>query len=175
MKRDLCEYSAKFIQDICRFYGDVYDDRVEDSRPPAAGWKDGLTTFREAGTDWLPGMPSAHKSLGAFQKELKEKYDILLSTCKIRKILISGGVWTTERSREVQALFSLLTTGTKTEPAIDPDHAIRVISHRLGISRPLVTIYLPYSKGVNGLEQRSKNAIRCENYRRRKAEKQKKE
>lgn len=175
MKQGLCEYSAEFIQDICRFYGDVYDDRIEDSRPPAAGWKNGFLEPRDAGIDWFPGMPSEHKSLKSFQTELKEKYDILLSTCKIRKILISGGVWTTERSREVQALFSLLTAGTETEPALDPDHAIQVISRRLGISRSLVTVYLPYSKGVNGLEQRSKNAIRCDNYRRRKAEKQKEE
>lgn len=172
MKKDLCEYSASFIREICKLYGDRYDDRIEDSRPPAAGWKCGFLGPRDAGIDWLPGMPSEHKSLKSFQTELKEKYGIILSSCKIRKILISGGVWTTERSREIQALFSLLTSGTEDEPALKPDKAILEISRRLGISRVMVTVNLPYSKGVNGLEDKSKNAVRCANYRRRKAEKQ---
>ena len=58
-------------------------------------------------------------------------------------------------------------------PRMKPEQAVIAVSEELKISRPLVSIHLPYSKGVNGLEEKSKNAIRCEKYRRRKAEKQK--
>lgn len=52
------------------------------------------------------------------------------------------------------------------------DEAIREISRRLEISTELVIMNLPYLKVVNRLENRSKNAIRCERYRKRKAEKE---
>ena len=105
MKDSVKTFSDEFIQKICRIYGDIYDDRIEDSRPPSAGKKNGVVERREAGTDWFPGMAAGHKSLAAFQRELEEIHGMKLSTSKIRKILISGGVWTTERSREVQHLF----------------------------------------------------------------------
>ncbi len=66
-----------------------------------AGSVDGCPDKREAGADWKPGMPAAHKSLSAFQKELEDRHGIRLPTSKIRKLLISGGGWTTKRSREV--------------------------------------------------------------------------
>ena len=68
------------------FYHDYYDDREEDSRIK--------------GLDWVPGMKAGHKSMGAFQKELEEVHGIHLSRTKLQKILITGGCWTTERSRE---------------------------------------------------------------------------
>ena len=83
--------SEAFIRYICTLYRDCYDDRLEDSRPPAAGSRNGQTDKRPAGADWEPGMPAGHKSLNAFQKELSEEHGIRLSTSKIRKILISGG------------------------------------------------------------------------------------
>ena len=49
--------SAEYVKMICGLYGDVYDDREEDSKP--------------SGQDWMPGMQSVHKSLSSFQKELK--------------------------------------------------------------------------------------------------------
>ena len=85
--------SKEYIDYICSLYGDVYDDRIEDSKPPTAG-----AERREAGSDWVPGQVADHKSLGAFQKELEEM-GIKLSTSKIKKILVSGGCWTTERSK----------------------------------------------------------------------------
>ena len=57
--------SQDYVLMICRLYGDVYDDREEDSKIK--------------GLDWEPGLKSAHKSLGAFQKELDEVYGIHLS------------------------------------------------------------------------------------------------
>ena len=154
--------STAFIQEICGIYGDRYDDRQEDSRPPAAGKKNGKADRRVAGEDWEPGMPAAHKSLGALQKELVEKHGIRLSTSKIRKVLISGGCWTTERSREVQALYNEL---TQSQSGINPEKAIYMISIQLGISKAAVDVNLPYINGVNGLEQKSQNARRCAKYR----------
>lgn len=87
------EPSKEYIDYISGLYGDVYDDRIEDCRPPAAG-----DDFRDPGEDWKPGQVADHKSLTAFQKELKAM-GISLSTSKIRKILITGNCWTTERSR----------------------------------------------------------------------------
>ena len=83
--------SQDYITYICELFGDTYDDREEDSSPK--------------GRDWVPGKKSNHTSLSAFQKRL-EKFSIRLSTGKIRKILITGGVWTTERSRKIAELYS---------------------------------------------------------------------
>lgn len=160
--------SAAFVQKICALYGDRYDDRLEDSRPPAAGKKNGRADKRLAGEDWEPGIPAAHKSLSAFQKELAEKHDIRLSTSKIRKILVSCGCWTTARSREIQTLYDDL---SKSRQDIRPDQAVREISIQLGISVAAVSMNIPYINGANKLENPSKNAVRCARYRKRKKEK----
>ena len=119
--------SQDYIDLICTLYGDRYDDREEDSRP--------------GGEDWVPGEKAMHTSLAAFQKELEER-DIKLSTAKIRKILITGGCWTTERSREVQALYEKL-------------GSVKKVAKALGLTEPLVTMYLPYEKVVYDLEEKS--------------------
>ena len=159
--------SAAFIRNICALYGDCYDDRLEDSRPPTAGSKNGQTNKRTAGADWEPGTPAWHKSLCAFQKELLVKHGIYLSTSKIRKILISDGLWSTERSREIQALYMEM---TQAQSGIDPEQVVSLISKKLGVSKSTVIIYLPYINGVNRLEQKSKNAQRCAKYRKKKQE-----
>ncbi len=82
--------TAEYVAYICTLYGDTYDDREEDSRP--------------GGEDWIPGVKANHSSLAVFKKELEEQ-GISLSTAKIRKILITGGCWSTGRSREVQELY----------------------------------------------------------------------
>ena len=51
--------SDDYISFICSLYNDVYDDRIEDTKP--------------GGLDWIPGMTAEHKSLAAFQKELVEQ------------------------------------------------------------------------------------------------------
>lgn len=155
--------SKEYIDYICSLYGDVYDDRIEDCRPPAAGYE-----FREAGADWAPGREADHKSLNAFQRQLKEE-GILLSSTKIRKILISGGCWSTERSREVTALFIKY---TKTEKegglGLSEKDAKKRIAEELGIYLSTVTINLPYQRVVHKLENRSSNAVRCARYKERK-------
>ena len=112
-------------------------------------------------------MLAGHKSLNVFQKELIDRHGIHLSTSKIRKILISGGLWTTERSREIQALYAEF---TRPQSGIDPEQAISLISKKIGVSKPTVVVNLPYINGVNRLEQKSKNAKRCAKYREKKQE-----
>ena len=155
--------SKDYIRKICELYNDSYDDRIEDSRPPAAGEARCLP-----GEDWKPGQVAEHKSLIAFQRELLDA-GIKMSTSKIKKILISGGCWSTERSREVQRYYNHFTLpisdGGRGMSAAD---AIKEISNLLGISVVTVSVNLPYSNVVYKLENKSSNARRCERYKERK-------
>lgn len=162
--------SNEYIKHICDLYNDYYDDRIEESNPPTAG-----NNPKTAGEDWRPGVLAAHKSLVAFQKELEEE-GISLSTSKIKKILVTGGCWTTARSRQVQELYDRYTKeGVRDED--DPDtagkiltaaEAVERISKELRISKVSVSVNIPYQDVVYKLEQRSKNAIRCARYRKKK-------
>ena len=130
--------SREYVDYICGLYGDRYDDREEDSKPQ--------------GKDWLPGESANHKSLERFRKQLKGNYDIELSTAKIRKILITGGRWSTERSREIQKKYSEL-------------KSVPLVAERLGLSTALVVMNLPYEKVVYDLDDKSGNAKRIERWR----------
>lgn len=155
--------SKEYIEYICSLYCDVYDDRNEDCRPPAAGDK-----LRAAGVDWVPGQVADHKSLGAFQKQLDE-LGIKLSTSKIRKILISGGCWSTERSREIKSLFDHMTKAIEDGGlGLSEQVAVKRIAADLKVSVVTVSVNLPYQNVVYKLEKRSKNAIRCSRYKERK-------
>lgn len=155
--------SREYVEYICNLYADVYDDRLEDCRPPAAG-----DALRDAGEDWKPGQVAEHKSLAAFQKEL-EVQGIKLSTSKIRKILITGGCWTTERSREIAELLeyyiSPVDEGGK---GLSGDVAVKKIAEDLKVSIVTVSVNLPYQNVVYKLENRSSNARRCARYKERK-------
>ena len=129
--------SRDFIERICDLYGDTYDDREEDSKP--------------GGENWVPGKEANHTSLVAFQKMLKEN-GIELSTAKIRKILITGGCWSTERSREVAELY-------------DKYGSVKRVAEILKVSEALVNMYLPYEKAVYDLEEKSGNAKRIARWR----------
>ena len=160
--------SNDYIRHICDIYNDYYDDRIEESNPPTAG-----NNPKTAGEDWRPGVAAAHKSLVAFQKELEEE-GIRLSTSKIKKILVTGGCWTTARSRQVQELYEKYTkrdadSGSDGRALTAPE-AVTRISKELGISKVSVSVNIPYQDVVYKLDQRSKNAIRCERYRNKKKE-----
>ena len=142
--------SEKLIWMIYSPYGDVYDDRIENTAMPTEGVKK-----KEAGPDWEPGTPARHQSLSAFQKELKEQHGIILSTSKLRKILITGGCWTTKRSREVAEQFARY-------------HSISKVAHALGVTSALVTMYLPYNKTVYKIDEKSPAARRTEKWREKK-------
>ncbi len=147
--------SQEYVSLICRLYGDAYDDREEDSRI--------------RGLDWKPGIKAVHKSMGAFQRELEEVHGIHLSRTKLQKILITGGCWTTERSREVQWLVEeYIAPAAKGGKGMTPKDAVRVVAKHLGISNVSVVINLPYGKVVYGLDEKSSNAKRIERCRERK-------
>lgn len=130
--------SEDYISFICKLYDDIYDDRKEDSRPH--------------GENWNPGVCANHRSLESFRRDLKNSYDIALSTAKIRKILITGGCWTTESSRNIQRYYNEL-------------KSISEVANKLGVSTAIVTMNLPYEKVVYDLENKSGNARRIEKYR----------
>ena len=130
--------SQDYISFICSLYGDYYDDREEDSSL--------------GGADWEPGKKAMHTSLEAFRIKLQKTNDIKLSTAKIRKILITGGLWTTERSREVAVLFNEFNSVDK-------------VAAELGVTPELVTMYLPYKKVVYDLDEKSGNAKRAARWR----------
>ena len=132
---------SDYIRHICALYNDAYDDREEDSRP--------------GGENWVPGQKAQHTSLEAFRRELQDVHGISLSTAKIRKILITGGLWTTERSREVAELYERYGSVSR-------------VAEELGLSSGLVRTYLPYQRTVYDLEEKSGNARRIDRWRERK-------
>lgn len=152
--------TAEYIEYVCSLYGDVYDDRLEDCKPPAAG-----DEIRNPGKDWIPGQVANHKSIIAFQRELVEM-GIVLSSSKIRKILITGGCWSTERSREIGEFFDKLTRPkSKGGSGVKRDAAVAKIATELNISVVTVSVNLPYENVVYNLEHKSSNAKRCAKYR----------
>ena len=159
-KTKKCVTSEDFIVRICQSYGDIYDDRIEDCKPPAAG-----DAIRTPGKDWVPGQVANHKSIIAFQRELEDK-GIKLSSSKIRKILITGGLWSTERSREIEALFNhYICTKSKGGAGLKRDSAVTKIASDLNISVVTVSVNLPYESVVYNLVHKSSNAKRCAKYR----------
>jgi len=140
--------SRQFVERICHLYGDVYDDREEDSAP--------------GGLDWKPGQRSLHKSLVSFQWELDE-LGIKLTTGKIKKILITGGCWTTERTREVGLLYETLTTAeSEGGQGLSHQAAVKAISSELELSVGMICMSLPYNRVVYTLDDKSSNAKRCD-------------
>lgn len=155
--------SSDYINLICSLYGSSYDDRIENTSPPTAG-----DMPRDPGADWMPGAVASHKSLISFQRELKQQ-GIKLSTSKIKKILITGGLWTTETSRSIQADFQAYTSSVEDGgEGLDPADAVKRIAAERGISVVTVSVNLPYSSVVYNLENRSSNAKRCARYKERK-------
>ena len=145
-------YSNEFVEQICNLYGDIYDDREEDSRI--------------GGANWHPGVQAAHRSMGAFQRDLQEIHGISLSRSKIQKILITGGRWSTERSRGVQQLYEEYTSPVSAGGrGMSPEDAVRSIADFLGISTVCVSINLPYQKTVYDLDEKTPNAKRIERWR----------
>ena len=162
--------SSDYIDFICSLYNSSYDDRIENTAPPTAGGED-----RTPGEDWMPGAVASHKSLISFQRELAEQ-GIRLSTSKIKKILVTGGLWTTQQTRTIQEMFGHY-TGSLEEggEGEDPAAAIKRIADELEISTVSVSVSLPYMDVVYNLPEPSANAKRCRRWKERKATKQRNE
>lgn len=162
--------SSDYIDFICSLYNSSYDDRIENTAPPTAGGED-----RTPGEDWAPGMTANHKSLISFQRELAEQ-GIRLSTSKIKKILVTGGRWTTATTREIQEMFELYTSSLEEGgEGMNPAAAIKRIADELEISTVSVSVSLPYMDVVYNLPEPSANAKRCRRWKERKATKQRNE
>lgn len=73
-------------------------------------------------------------------------------TAKLRKILITGGCWTTETSREIMEQYERL-------------GSVKKVAEALEVSEALVKMYLPYERTVYDLEDKSGNARRIERWR----------
>lgn len=140
--------TQEFIVYICTLYGDVYDDTKENSSIK--------------GDDWTPGKQSEHKSLRRFREELEEQYNIKLSTTKIRKILISGGCYSTELSRSIMHEWEIYHNAAKVAEVLD-------------ISESSVWTYLPYTKTVYDLADKSDEAKSIQRWRAKKKEEQRQE
>ena len=78
-----------------------------------------------------------------------------LSEQVVRRILISCGVYWSERAENVTALFQRGKT-------------VKEIAEELQISRTTVFCYIPYEKGSYVLGDKSNNAIRIQKWRQRK-------
>ena len=109
--------------------------------------------------DFYASVSDAYNSPGEGEqgRDGKKKQELLaeefgISRIKVRKILITGGCWTTERSREVCALYEKYGSVAK-------------VAKVLGLSETLVKTYLPYGKVVYDLEEKSGNAKRVERWR----------
>ena len=59
--------SQNYITYICELYNDIYDDRVENTCPPAVGNSPCIPS-----EDWVPGQHAEHKSLSVFHRQLQE-------------------------------------------------------------------------------------------------------
>ena len=144
--KNLNETSLKptidFVSEICELYGEDYDDRLEIKTPI--------------------GEKSNHKSLRAFQRELKEK-GIDLSTNKILKILISGGKYSTEKSREIASIYQDYINQGCSEA-----EAVQLTAEDCELTQAAICMYLPYKKTAYKLENKTGNAKRCDKYRKRK-------
>lgn len=158
--------SQNYIDFICSLYNSSYDDRIENTAPPTAGGED-----RTPGEDWVPGVTANHKSLISFQRELAEQ-GIRLSTSKIKKILVTGGLWTTQQTRTIQEMFRLYTGSLEDGgEGLNPAAAIKRIAVELEISTVSVSISLPYMDVVYNLPEPSANAKRCRRWKERKVTK----
>ena len=97
-------------------------------------------------------MPATHSAGWPLSTHQRPLGGAKCTTAKIRKILITGGCWTTERSREVGELY-------------EKYGSIARVAEELQLSETLVKTYLPYNKVVYDLEDKSGNARRVERWR----------
>ena len=68
-----------------------------------------------------------------------------MSSSKIRKILITGGCWSTERSREIARLYDEYTRPVfEGGKGLKRNAAVKRISDELAVSVVTVSVNLPY-------------------------------
>lgn len=80
-----------------------------------------------------------------------------MSQVKVRKILLTRGLWSSPRSIEIGKLLA-------------EGKTVKEVAAELGISPVSVQAYMPYEKGLYGEEDKSNDAVRSEEYRERQSE-----
>lgn len=105
--------------------------------------------------DFLQEVAECYKeSLKVSLRDVAAEFDITL--LKVRKVLITAGVYATDTSEQVQNL--------KVQGKTIPE-----IMEITGLSRASVHSYLPYKKGIYNAKEASLDAERCKKYRQRKS------
>lgn len=100
----------------------------------------------------------ATHSLNQTATLLSKEHQIDIAYQKVRKILITAGVYENPTSREINRLFA-------------EGNTVLEIAKLLDMSPISVHGYLPYQKGLYRGPERSKSALRSERYRKKKASK----
>ncbi len=108
----------------------------------------------------MPDVSLYQQIVDAYEREGKVAAVVKalhVAAAKVRRVLITEGLWSSPTSRKIAAL---LDEGLKKEE----------IAERLQCSVHAVEFYLPYKRGAYGLGQQSNTAQRIEDYRKRKAQ-----
>lgn len=137
------------IAEACSLFGEPYDDRETP-----------ISLFSSP-----HGQKPKHTSLRSVAEEME------ISTVKVRKLLISGGFYSTVTSRRVQELYNEARAAylKKGEcPAQAEKFAVITVSRQTHLGRASVYSYLPFKNNAYGLEEKSAAAIWQRRYRERK-------
>lgn len=137
------------IVTACSYFGSPFDDRTDD-----------YSIF------YAPhGQEPEHVTLHQVADVMK------ISTVKVRKLLISGNYYSTERSREIQERYSELVEIYTSQGLNQPQaekKAVLTICDEMKLGKASVYSYLPFKNTAYGIEEKSSTAIRQERYRKRK-------
>ena len=141
--------TEEMIKSACSLFGEPYDDRETPT-----------SLFLSP-----HGQKPEHTSLRSVAEEME------ISTVKVRKLLISGGFYSTVTSRTVKRLYDeAVKENIKNgmNPAQAEKHAVITVSHQTHFGRASVYSYLPFKNDAYGIEEKSAAAIRQRRYRERK-------
>lgn len=97
------------------------------------------------------------KVIGEFKNKLSVKEiasKLQISIVKVRRILITEGLWSSRSSDEIGKLYK-------------QNYSVKEIAEALHMTEKNVQAYLPYSKGVYGLDDKSESAAWSDDFRKR--------
>ena len=140
------------IKTACSLFGEPYDDSEASA-----------TLFSSP-----HGQNPEHTSSRSVAEEME------ISVVKVRKLLISGGVYSTATSRRAQELYNeakdiYLKRGMK--PPQAEKYAVIKVCEQTHLGRASVYSYLPFKNDAYGLDEKSPAAIRQRRYREKRATK----
>lgn len=127
----------KLITAVCDYFGRVYDDEEEKKHQQLRGHHRGDPFWREC----MGGLPTINETARHFH----------IPAHKVRKLLITGGFYRTEKQRRITEWF-------------EAGEDIQTIGERLGMRPDTVRSYLPYERVIYNLEVRSVTADRLRRF-----------